>query len=387
MTQSKARARSASMAFTVAVIVAAALPLGCGGDAGPVAPPPPGVSVAPALAREVVDYDEYTGRLTAVGEVEIRARVRGYLMKVAMTEGTDVKEGDVLFEIDPRPFQADVDAAKGKVAQWEAKLVRADADVARVERLLPKGAASQKDLDTAVSDRGEARAMIQTARGELEHAALDLEFTKVTAPIGGRVSAARVTKGNLVTPGETLLTTVVSLDPIHLYFDVDERALLAYQQALKASGPAKDANIKVLAGLTSEDGFPHEGVIDFVDNRVDPSTGTMRVRAMFPNADRAFTPGLFARVRISVGGKYQALLVPDRAIGTDQGQKYVLAVNDKNVVEYRAVKLGRLHDGMRVIQSGLKPDETIIVVGLQRARPGVTVTPQRTEAPAAPVAN
>lgn len=356
----------------------------------PVVPPPPGVSVAQPIAREIVDFEEFTGRLQAVSEVEVRARVRGFLMNVAFTEGAEVKEGDVLCEIDPRPFQADVEAAQGKVAQWEAKLTRAIADVERNQRLLPKGAASQKDLDTAIADRGEARAAIQTAQGELDRAKLDLEFTKITAPIGGRIGRALVTKGNLVTPGDTLLATIVSQDPIYVYFDVDERAFLAYQKTGGGTDRptnVKDAKIKVSLGLASEDGLPHEGQLDFADNRVDPTTGTIRVRAVFSNANRAFTPGLFARLRVPVGDKYQALLVPERAIGTDQGQKYVLAVTDKNVVEYRPVKLGPLRDDLRVIQSGLAPGDTIIVAGLQRARPGATVTPQRTEAPPAKTAS
>jgi RND family efflux transporter MFP subunit len=379
-----------SKTFSLLALTLWLFALGCGHEPPGVASlPPPAVSVAPPLEREVIDYDEYTGRMAAVEEVEVRARVRGYLIKVNFTEGTEVRQGEVLFEIDPRPFQADLDAAKGQVAQWEAKLTRAEADVVRNERLLPKGAASQKDLDTAISDRGEARAAIQSARAAVERAALDLEFTKVTAPISGRVSRALVTKGNLVNAGggdATLLTTIVALDPIYVYFDVDERALLQYQQAAReraggnnqAAG-VREAKIPVNLGLANEAGFPYTGVIDFADNQLDSQTGTIRVRGVFANANRTFTPGLFARVRIPVGDKYQALLVPERAIGTDQGQKYVLAVNKENVVEYRAVKLGRLHDGLRVIQDGLKPDDLVIVNGIQRARPGVSVTPQRTE--------
>ncbi|MBI3800432.1 MAG: efflux RND transporter periplasmic adaptor subunit [Deltaproteobacteria bacterium] len=345
--------------------------------------------MAPPLEREVLDYDEYTGHIAAVEEVAVRSRVRGYLVKVNFTEGAEIKQGDVLFEIDPRPFQADLDAAKGKVAQWEAKLTRAEADVTRYERLLPKGAASQKDLDTAIADRGESRAAIQSARAEVDRAALDVEFAKVTAPISGRVSRANVTKGNLVNASgaETNpLTTIVSMNPIYVYFDVDERALVQYQQALRKpagggqqTANVRDAKIPVSLGLAGEAGFPHEGVIDFANNQVDSQTGTIQVRGVFANANRALTPGLFARVRVPVGDKYQAMLVPERAIGTDQGQKYLLAVNDKNVVEYRAVKLGRLFDNLRVIQEGVKPGELVIVNGIQRARPGLTVTPQRAE--------
>jgi membrane fusion protein, multidrug efflux system len=383
---------SQSLLAWILLISGLGMPLfGCKGASPPLAAtPPPAVSVAPPLEREVLDYDEYTGHITAVEEVAVRSRVRGYLVKVNFTEGAEVKQGDVLFEIDPRPFQADLDAAKGKVAQWEAKLARAEADVTRYERLLPKGAASQKDLDAATADRGEARAAIQSARAEVERAALDVEFAKVTAPISGRVSRANVTKGNLISGTETTpLTTIVSMNPIYVYFNVDERALLQYQQAARKqagggerAANVKDAKIPISLGLAGEAGFPYEGVIDFANNQVDSQTGTIQVRGVFANANRALTPGLFARVRIPVGDKYQAMLVPERAIGTDQGQKYLLAVNDKNVVEYRAVKLGRLFDNLRVIQEGVKPGELVIVNGIQRARPGLTVTPQRTEAAA-----
>jgi RND family efflux transporter MFP subunit len=379
-----------SAIFPLLLIAPCLCTLGCRREPPAVAAlPPPPVSVAAPVEREVVDFDEYTGRVAPVEAVDVRARVRGYLVKANFTEGAEVKQGDVLFEIDPRPFEAELDAAKGQVAQWEAKLARAEADVVRYERLLPKGAASQKDLDTAIADRGEARAAIQSARAQVQRAALDVEFTKVTAPISGRVSRAQVTKGNLVNAGggeATLLTTIVTLDPVYVYFDVDERALLQYQQAARKrtsenerTPTVKEAKIPVYLGLSTETGFPHEGVIDFANNQVNAQTGTIQLRGVFANANRVFTSGLFARVRVPISDKYQAVLVPDRAIGTDQGQKYLLAVNDKNVVEYRAVKLGRLHDGLRVIQEGLKPGELIIVNGIQRARPGLTVTPQRVE--------
>ncbi|NOT55127.1 MAG: efflux RND transporter periplasmic adaptor subunit [Deltaproteobacteria bacterium] len=361
------------------------------GIAGCAQPPPPPpafpplvVTVSQPVEREVIDHDEYTGRTAAVEEVEVRARVSGYLIKVNFTEGAEVRKGDLLYRIDPRPFQATLDATKGQVAQWEAKRARAEADVARNQRLLPKGAASQKDLDTATSDLGEARAAIQSAQAVIEQATLSLEFTRVTAPISGRISRTAITEGNLVTADSTLLTTIVSVHPMYAYFDVDERSMLRYQQLTRERKQhnARAPRVPVLLQLANEDGFPHAGEIDFIDNRVDPTTGTIRTRGVFPNTDRILSPGLFVRVRIPGGDAYKALLVTDRALGTDQGQKYVWVVNDQKVVEYRVITPGPLQsDGLRVIRSGLKAGEWVIVNGLQRARPGVTVEPRQAEMP------
>ncbi len=346
--------------------------------------PPLVVTVSQPVEREVIDHDEYTGRAVAVEEVEVRARVSGYLIKVNFTEGAEVRKGDLLYQIDPRPFQATLDATKGQVAQWEAKRARAEADVARNQRLLPKGAASQKDLDNATADFGEARAAIQSAQAVIEQATLSLEFTRVTAPISGRISRTAITEGNLVTADSTLLTTIVSMHPMYAYFDVDERSMLRYQQLTRARKQhnARVPRVPVLLQLANEEGFPHAGEIDFIDNRVDPTTGTIRTRGVFPNTNRILTPGLFVRVRIPGGDAYKALLVTDRALGTDQGQKYIWVVNDQKVVEYRVITPGPLQsDGLRVIQAGLKPGEWVIVNGLQRARPGVTVEPQRADMP------
>lgn len=355
---------------------------GCAQQPPPPSLPPLVVTISQPIERQVVDHDEYTGRTTAVEEVEVRARVSGYLVKVNFTEGAEVPKGELLFQIDPRPFQATLDAAKGQVAQWEAKRARAEADVARNQRLLPKGAASQKDLDNSISDLGEARAAIQSAQAAIEQATLSLEFTRITAPISGRISRTSITEGNLVTADTTLLTTIVSMHPMYAYFDVDERSMLRYQQLARERKrqSAREARVPVLLKLANEEGFPHEGIIDFIDNRVDPTTGTIRTRGVFPNTNRVLTPGLFVRVRIPGSDTYTALLVADRTLGTDQGQKYVWIVNEQNVVEYRVVTPGSLQsDGLRVIQAGLKPDEWVIVNGLQRARPGVTVVPQRVE--------
>ena len=345
--------------------------------------PPPTVTTSQPVERAVIDYDEYTGRTAAVEEVEVRARVSGYLIKVNFKEGSEVHKGDLLFVIDPRPFQTVLDAAKGQVAQWDAKRARAEADVARTQRLLPRGAASQKDLDTAMADLNEARAAIQSGQAAVNRAILDLEFTKVTAPISGRISRTFITEGNLVNADATVLTTIVSLQPMYAYFDVDERSMLRYQQLARASNQTKArGRVPVSLTLANETLEPQQGVLDFVDNRVDPTTGTIRTRGVFPNTNRLLTPGLFVRVLIPGSDTYQALLVSDRAISTDQGQKHVWVVNEQNVVEYRQVTVGALqNDGLRVLNTGVKSGEWIVVNGLQRVRPGVTVTPQRGDMP------
>jgi len=345
--------------------------------------PPPTVTTSQPVERAVIDYDEYTGRTAAVEEVEVRARVSGYLNKVNFKEGSEVHKGDLLFVIDSRPFQTVLDAAKGQVAQWDAKRARAEADVARTQRLLPRGAASQKDLDTAMADLNEARAAIQSGQAAVNRAILDLEFTKVTAPISGRISRTFITEGNLVNADATELTTIVSLQPMYAYFDVDERSMLRYQQLARASNQTKArGRVPVSLTLANETIEPQQGVLDFVDNRVDPTTGTIRTRGVFRNTNRLLTPGLFVRVRIPGSDTYQALLVSDRAISTDQGQKHVWVVNEQNVVEYRQVSVGALqNDGLRVVNTGVKSGEWIVVNGLQRVRPGVTVAPQRGDMP------
>jgi RND family efflux transporter MFP subunit len=344
--------------------------------------------VSQPLEREVTDYYEYTARTAAVDAVEVRARVSGYLVKVNFREGSVVKKGDLLFQIDPRPFQAALDEAKGQVAQLEARLARAEADVARDERLLPKGAASQKDLDTAIAERGEARAGIQSARASVDRAALDLEFTRVTAPISGRISRYFITEGNLVTMNTTLLTTIVSIDPMYAYFDVDEQAVLHVRQLIregKVRSPRdSDSEVAVLLGLANETGFPHRGTINFVDNQVNPQTGTVRLRGVFANEPEVLLPGYFARVRLLIGQPHRALLVTERAIDTDQGQKILYVVSDQNEVVSRPISLGALHDGLQVIAEGVQPGERVIVNGLLQVRPGITVEPKLVDMPVSP---
>jgi RND family efflux transporter MFP subunit len=360
---------------------------GCQSAPEVVSLPPPEVSVSQPIERPVGEYFETTGRSEAVEYVDIRARVSGYLVKVAFRDGAEVKEGDELFLIDPRPYEAEVLRAEGEVARWEASLRKAVADVARNKRLLPKGAASEKDLESSIAARDSAEAEIKSARAKLQQAKLDLEFTRVTAPISGQASRTNVTVGNLIQAspsGASVLTTLVSVDPIYVYFDIDERTLLQQRERRRASGQAvgsdavRSFQIPIEIALAGDQGYSRSGVMDFVDNRVDPSTGTLKARAVFTNADRLLAPGLFLRVRVPLGEPRPSLLVTERAIGTDQGNKFVYVVNDKNVVEYRAVQLGpQTDDGLRAISEGIRPGEWVIVNGIQRARPGLTVTPQQ----------
>jgi len=358
--------------------------IGCGGKPQVAELPPPEVAVAPVVERDVVDFFTTTGRTQAVESVEIRARVAGYLVKIAFKDGDEVQPGDVLFEIDPRPYDAALLQAEGELARWQAQRRKAEADLARNQRLLPTGAASQKELESAIAAKGTADAEITSARGRLEQAKLNVEFAHVTAPVRGRVSKANITIGNLV-EASTLLTTVVSSEPMWMYFDVDERTVLQYRARHAAAHPgaaqapnARDLAVPVEIGLAHEEGYSVRGTLDFVDNQVDTATGTMLARAVFDNADRRLSPGLFVRVRMPIGDPTRSLLVSERAVGTDQGTKYVLVVNDQNVVEYRPVKLGPLSEDLRVIREGLKPGERVITAGIQRARPGITVKPQET---------
>src|SRR5262249_44621151 len=361
---------------------------GCGGGEPPVAQlPPPEVSVSQPIERPVSDSLEFTGRIEAVESVEVRARVSGYITKVDFDAGGLVKEGDLLVESDPREHEAAVDRAQGGIARLRAKLTGASAEVTRTQRLRGSGAVSEREVDTATGSKGATEGELVAAQAQLARARLDLGFTRVTAPITGRASRAEVTAGNLVVVGASggpVLTTIVSLDPIWVYFDIDEPSVLRLRAAelARTGRPLTPENIASLqipvqVGLGNETGFPHTGRIDFIDNRVDPATGTMRVRAVLENKDGLFSPGFFVRVKLATSDPKPTTLVTERAIGTDQGRKYVLVVNDKNVVEYREVQLGPLADGLRAITSGLAPGDWVVVNGIQRARPGVTVNPQR----------
>jgi RND family efflux transporter MFP subunit len=338
--------------------------------------------VAPVIEKRVKDWDEFTGRLQAVETVEIRPRVTGYIDKVAFTEGSLVKRGALLFVIDPRPYQADYDHSAADVKRFKTALELGRIELARVQRLRDSGAVSEEELDERKSTVAQAEANVAGAQAALEAASLNLNFTRVTSPIDGRVSRAEVTRGNLVTGGSnggTLLSSVVSMDPIYLYFDADEQSYLRYSQlAHDGKRPSsRDAGNPVQVGLANEEGFPHFGTVDFIDNQLNPQTGTIRARAVLQNKDGQFTPGLFARVQLLASGEYAAILIEDRAVNTDQSQKYVLLLGADNKIEYRKVTLGRVIDGLRVVREGLKPGDVIVVNGAQRVHPGVTVTPQR----------
>jgi len=356
---------------------------GCGrGDADKGPPPAPEVSVAQVLEKRVKDWDEFTGRLQAVETVEIRPRVSGYIDKVAFTEGAQVKRGDLLFVIDPRPYQAEVDRVSADVKRFKTALELARIEVTRVQRLKDSGAVSEEELDERKSTLSQAEANVAGSLAALEAANLNLSFTRVTTPIDGRVSRAEITRGNLVTGGSnggTLLTSVVSMDPIYLYFDADEQSYLRYTKMAQSGArpSSRDANNPVQVGLANEEGFPHAGVMDFVDNQLNSQTGTIRARAVLQNKDGLFTPGLFARVQLLGSSEYTAILIDDRAVNTDQSQKYVFVLGSGNTVEYRRVKLGRIIDGLRIVREGLKAGDVIIVNGAQRVHPGVTVTPQK----------
>ena len=347
--------------------------------------PPPEVDVAKPIVREVIEWDEFTGRLAAIDTVEVRPRVSGYLESVHFREGQIVKKGDLLFVIDPRPFRAVLAAAEADVAGAQSRLELARNDLQRSENLVRTGAVSAEDFDRRSKAAVEAQASLDSAKARLDQAKLDVEFTEVRAPINGRTSNYAVTIGNLVSGGAasqaTLLTTIVSLDPIHCYIDASEQEYLKYTRlAESGSRPSsRDKPNPVRVALVDEDDFRHEGTMDFVDNRIDPFTGTMRGRAVLNNPDGTLVPGLFVRLRLIGETRAGAVLVPDEAIGTDQSNRIVYVVDEKNTVTLRTVKLGRLIDGLRVIRSGLKGEERIIVRGLQRARPGATVTPHEVE--------
>ncbi len=340
------------------------------------APPPPTVSVVPVLLKAVQEQDQFSARLEAPDSVELRARVAGTLEGVHFREGQRVKKGDLLFTLDSRPFAAELARAQAQALAAKTQAELAKSELARAEPLAKIQGISAQELDQLRAGLRNAEAQQKAAEAAVQAAQLNLSFTRITAPVAGLTSRANVTPGNLVGVGEPVLTTVVGSDKVYAYFDASESLYLKYGQAARAASQGKSGAPVVRLGLANEAGFPHEGKLDFVDNRLDPATATVRARAVFDNKDGRFTPGLTARLQLGGNAPVEALLVPDRAIGTDQTRKILLVVGEKNLVQPRPVVTGPLVNGLRVVQGGVKAGELVIVEGALRAFPGAPVTPQ-----------
>ncbi len=370
----------------LAAPLVAALVSGCDQrqqQAAPQQGPPPGVSVSLPVQREIVEWDEYTGRFDATQTVEIRARVSGYLNEVRFKDGQEVRHGGLLFSIDPRPFERALEQARAELFAATTKVENANLDVTRGQPLIERKIISDKSFDDRMSLLRDAQAAVKVAEAKVKSAELDLSFSTIAAPISGRIGRTLVTAGNWVSAGSvsgaTLLTTIVSQDPIYIYFDVNENNYIKYkrlaERGLKAG--AADVGAPVEVALPDERGFPHKGRLDFLDNRLDQGTGTLRARAVLSNTAGLFSPGLFGRVRVSATPSYTALLLPDEAIGTDQTNKYVFVVGGDGTVARRNVKLGPAVEGLRVVREGVAGEDWVITRGLQRARPGLKVEPKR----------
>jgi multidrug efflux system membrane fusion protein len=344
---------------------------------------PPSVSVAQPIQREIVEWDEYTGRFDATQTVEIRARISGYLNEVRFKDGQEVRQGDLLFAIDPRPFERAVEQARAELFAASTKVENAGLDVARGQKLIDSKIISDKTFDDRMSVLRDAQATMKVAEAKVKTAELDLSFATIAAPISGRIGRTLVTAGNWVSAGSasgaTLLTTIVSHDPIFIYFDVNENNYIKYKRLAErgVSAGAADVGAPVEVALPDERGFPHKGRLDFLDNRLDQGTGTLRARAVLANKAGLFSPGLFGRVRVTGTPIYQAVMLPDEAIGTDQTNKYVFVVSADGTVERRNVRLGPLIEGLRVVREGIAGADWVITRGLQRARPGLKVDAKR----------
>ncbi|MCC6888594.1 MAG: efflux RND transporter periplasmic adaptor subunit [Hyphomicrobiales bacterium] len=370
-------------ASLIASLIVLAL-AGCGeSPRAPSAPPPPAVTVAFPLQRAVVDYDEYVGRFVAVDAVEVRARVSGYLEAVHFNDGQIVKQGDLLFTIDKRPFQNALDQARANLTLARSNLIYTESDLARGKQLVREKTITEQVFEQRAQAKRNAEAAVAANEAAVRQAALDLEFTELRAPVTGRIGDRRVTPGNLVSGGTagnpTLLATIVSLDPIRLEFSFDEASYLRYER-LSQSGrevTSRAGSVIVALRLIDESDFVHRGYMDFVDNVIDRSTGTIRGRAVFSNPEQMFTPGMFARVRVPGSPTYRALLVPDSAIASEQARRYVLVVDEENVAQQRYVVPGQIVDNnLRVIKDGLTIEDRVIITGIMRARPGSKVAPE-----------
>lgn len=365
-------------ALALSALIAAALSA-CNSQAAPGegAPPAPEVSVATVVSKQVRQWDEFTGRVSAVETVELRPRVSGYVERVAYQEGQEVKKGDLLFVIDQRRYRAELDRAEANLARARSEARLAQTQDARAQALLEAKAISREEFETRKAATAQGNAGVNAAEAAVASARLDLQFTQVRSPIDGRAGRALVTEGNLAQADATQLTTVVSMDPVHVYFEGDEQSYLRYQE-LARKGERSRTHNPVRIGLANEDGYPHAGTVDFVDNQVDTDTGTIRARAVVANPDRVFTPGLFARVQLQGSGEFKALLIDDKAVLTDQDRKYVYVVGADNKAQRKDVVLGRMVDGLRVVSSGLAPTDKVIVRGVQKVfMPGMPVAPKQ----------
>lgn len=367
-----------SSGIQAAGLLAAVLALGaCGKSPDRKGPPPsPRVTVVEPEEREVLEYEDLPGRVEAIEKVDVKARVTGYLNKVNFEEGAEVKKGDLLFTIDPREYQAEVESANAALQQAQARLVQAQSDFERAKQLSKSTVIAKQELETRGTAVLDATAGVRSAQATLAKAQLNLEYTEVRSPLAGKISRTNITEGNLVAEGDSL-TTIVSQAPVFVYFDAPERVVLRWDRAVKdAAKVGLAARARITAGLLNEEGFPREGRVDFSDNELNVGTGTLRMRAIFPNEDRAMRVGLYTRVRLSLEKPAKALLVPERAVGMDQGQRFVYVVGEGNKAEYRRVSVGQLYDGQRAVQDGLKPGERVVVEGLLNVRPGIVVQPE-----------
>ncbi len=371
-----AKARAPSVARTAATPTATGSAAGKGAPAGP----PPAVTVSKAAQRSIIEWDEYTGRFDATESVDIRARVSGYLTDVHFKDGQIVKKGDPLYSIDPRPFERALDQAKAEYSQASTKAENATLDVDRGKPLLDRKILSEKAFDDRANTLRDAQASMKVADAKVKTADLDLFFTKITSPLTGRISKSNISVGSWISAGAlgnaSLLTSIVSESPIHIYIDISENNWIKYRRLIETGQKNGGAQLgsQVEIALPDEKGFPHKGIVDFVDNRLDQATGTLRGRALVDNKGGVFSPGMFARVRVAATPYYDALLLPDEAIGTDQTNKFVLTVSEDGTVGRKLVTLGPIIDGLRVIRTGMVSSDTVIIKGLQRARPGGKVS-------------
>lgn len=387
--------KSIAISTAIVLLIAAAGTIGAikveASDAAPKgAPPATTVDVAEVVSRNIVDWQNYSGKLEAVDRVEIRPLVGGTLTAVHFKDGSLVKKGDLLFTIDPRPYAAEVARFQAQLAAAEARAAYTGSDVARGERLLGENAIARRDFEEKQNASREAAANVLAAQAALRTAKLNLEYTQITAPVAGRISRAEVTVGNVIAVGANspALSTLVSVSQVYASFDVDEQSFLKYVNPAQA----KNTQVPVFLGLANEEGYSRQGKVVSIDNRVDTSSGTIRVRAVFENQDGLLLPGLYARVRLGGGAPHAALMIDEKAVGTDQSKRFVLAVDKDNHTAYREVRLGNRQEDLLIVESGLKAGERIVVNGLQRTRPGDTITPnmvamsKTTTVPATPVA-